>query len=109
MSAKQEQRELEENPCEEGIGLRRSKRNKYHLDVAAVLKNGGCSSSGRNYSPPAKRKWASRRPERQTSPLIAELATQQQKVSPRRNAKKKQLETLPDEQEEEKNQERGKL
>uniref|UniRef100_A0A1I8AZJ6 C2H2-type domain-containing protein n=1 Tax=Meloidogyne hapla TaxID=6305 RepID=A0A1I8AZJ6_MELHA len=100
MSSNQEQRELdEENPCNESIGLRRSKRNKYHLDVAAVIKSGGCSSFGRNYSPPAKRKWASRRPEikqdqYETPVLIEELATQQQKVSPRRNVKQKQPETL---------------
>ncbi|CAK5078970.1 unnamed protein product [Meloidogyne enterolobii] len=91
MSFNQEGRELdEENPCD---GLRRSKRNKYHLDVAAVIKSGGCSSSGRNYSPPAKRKWASRRPGILQAPILREeSATQQQKVSPRRNDKRKQLE-----------------
>ncbi|CAK5036651.1 unnamed protein product [Meloidogyne enterolobii] len=92
MSFNQEGRELdEENPCD--LGLRRSKRNKYHLDVAAVIKSGGCSSSGRNYSPPAKRKWASRRPGILQAPILREeSATQQQKVSPRRNDKRKQLE-----------------
>nr|CAD2145150.1 unnamed protein product [Meloidogyne enterolobii] len=90
MSFNQEGRELdEENPCD---GLRRSKRNKYHLDVAAVIKSGGCSSFGRNYSPPAKRKWASRRPGILQTPILREESTQQQKVSPRRNDKRKQLE-----------------
>uniref|UniRef100_A0A915P8N8 C2H2-type domain-containing protein n=1 Tax=Meloidogyne floridensis TaxID=298350 RepID=A0A915P8N8_9BILA len=92
MSFNQEGRDLdEENPSD--FGLRRSKRNKYHLDVAAVIKSGGCSSSGRNYSPPAKRKWASRRPGILQTPILREeSATQQQKVSPRRNDKRKQLE-----------------
>lgn len=61
-------------------GLRRSKRNKYHLDVAAVLKSG--SSMRRDYSPPVK-KWATRKPE------INSHIIQQPKTSPKQNAKKK--------------------
>lgn len=91
MTERQEQRELEEYQSEEGIVLRRSKRNKYHLDVAAVIKSGGCSISDPNYSSPIKKKWASYKPEKQTSQSLEELSIQHQKISPRRNTRKKQL------------------
>ena len=62
-------------------GLRRSKRNKYHLDVAAVLKSG--SSIRRDYSPPAK-KWATRKPD------VNSYNVQQPKTtSPKQCVKKK--------------------
>lgn len=62
-------------------GLRRSKRNKYHLDVAAMLKSGS-SVLHRDYSPPAStKKWATQRPNL--------LISQNSKVSPNKRYVKK--------------------
>jgi hypothetical protein len=69
-----------DDPNGTAAGLRRSKRNKYHLNLLDVLKSG--TSSHRDYSPPTK-KWATRRPE----PTVFDpLPQQQPRISPRKNA-----------------------